>query len=269
MEEFVSEVRIGLAEELFIQRLDLRIVMRLTDNLTFVFRIEGVGSLLLVGVHDVVVFVGKEYFANVGLSAAVDTTAGAAHDLNEGIRRSAFADLVEKDLCPAHTAGDGNFDLLTRKLEFGFADVFKTTDFVEDDALSLLAGKNEVSGTKGRFHNAAGDAEDNAGTRVVVDDIVVEVFVGKSVEEDTGTANDSAEFSRGKNGVYVAIAVVFHFGTVLLVLLARAGHDGYDEHILGINAYFLRYSQKLLWTLGTDYYRRRDAEISRLVSEHL
>ena len=83
MEQFVSLVAVRLAQELLIELIDLRVVMRLTENLLLILGVEGLSSLLFVCIHDVIGLIVEEALSNVRLTTTVDTTAGASHDLDE------------------------------------------------------------------------------------------------------------------------------------------------------------------------------------------
>ena len=102
MQKLVSEMRIWFAKELFIEFLDLLVVMRLTYDLSLIFRIQCVCSLSLVGIDNVIVFVRQEARFYVRLAATVDTAARTAHDLNEMILGITFSDLVQKNFCRLH-----------------------------------------------------------------------------------------------------------------------------------------------------------------------
>lgn len=110
-----------------------------------------------------------------GLTAAVDTTAGAVHDFDEVIAVLVDADAVEDlletligaiDDTDTHVEGlsaeclDGHRD---RSLDNG---VIVAADDFDVGVLELFTGKGEVGRTKRRFHHAAGNTKDRAGTRI-------------------------------------------------------------------------------------------------------
>ena len=94
----MSLVGIGLAQELFVEFLYLRVVVRLTEGLSLVLAVKGVRSLFLVGVEDVVVLVREEAGADDRLTAAVYAAAGTTHDLDELVLGRTRSDLVEEHL---------------------------------------------------------------------------------------------------------------------------------------------------------------------------
>ena len=94
MEQFVSLVAVGFAEELLIELNDLRVIMGLTENLSLILGVEGLSSLLFVCIHNVIRLIVQEALSDIRLTASVDTTAGASHDLDELILGLAFTDLV-------------------------------------------------------------------------------------------------------------------------------------------------------------------------------
>ncbi len=85
MKKLVRLMAVGLTKEFIIEFLNLRIVMRLTVRLPLIFQIKGSGSLLLVGIHDIVIFVRQEELTHIRLASDVYTSAGASHDLYEMI----------------------------------------------------------------------------------------------------------------------------------------------------------------------------------------
>ena len=89
----------------------------------------------------------------------------------------------------------------------------------------LVARQNVVNGSESRFHNAAGNAEDDARARILTHNVVVGFFVGKLSEINTGTLDEFCEFSGGQNSVNVTNAVNFHFGTGLFVFFRGTWHD--------------------------------------------
>ena len=86
MQQFVGLVGIGLAQELVVELLNLGIVVGLTQHLTVVLGIEGCGPLSPESILNIVFLVGQEAGADDGLTAACDTSTGAAHDLDEVVR---------------------------------------------------------------------------------------------------------------------------------------------------------------------------------------
>src|SRR5574344_638688 len=74
---------------------DIRVIVRLTNALLVVDRVEDVRPFLTIGVEDRLIAIGEERRLDERLTAAIDATTRAAHDLDEGVRRSASADLIE------------------------------------------------------------------------------------------------------------------------------------------------------------------------------
>ena len=206
VEKLVSQVRVRLAQELIVERLDLGVVVRLAKNLSFILRVEGLCSLFLVGIYNVKILVGQEALTNVGLTATVDTTTGATHDLDKVILALACADLVKQNSCILHTVSHCDVDGLTCQLKACFLDAFKAAGSFKLHAFDLLAGEYEVSRTNGCFHNAAGNTEDHACAGVLANDVVVKLFIGKLGKVNTASLNESAKLSGGDNGVNVCHA---------------------------------------------------------------
>ena len=109
----------------------------------------------------------------------------------------------------------------------------------EGDFFLLLAGELEIYRTKGSFHNAAGNAEDHAGTGVVAHDVLIPVFLGQTPEHDTASADHPRQLSGGKNCIHILETVHLLLFSFLLKLLRNAGHDGNHKDILGIHMILL------------------------------
>ena len=97
MKQFMSLMGIWLSKETGIQLLYLRVVVRLPKRLTFILSIKSSGSLLLVRVDYVGIFIGQEAFMHKRLASSIDTTTGTSHYFYEGILGLAFTYLL-KDL---------------------------------------------------------------------------------------------------------------------------------------------------------------------------
>ena len=104
-------------------------------------------------------------------------------------------------------------------------DSVEASDLGELYLAVLVARQNVVNGSESRFHNAAGNAEDDARARILTHNVVVGFFVGKLSEINTGTLDEFCEFSGGQNSVNVTNAVNFHFGTGLFVFFRGTWHD--------------------------------------------
>ena len=240
MQQFMSLVGIRFAEELFVQFNDLRVVVGLAQDLAFVFAVQGLRALFLVGVEDVIFFIRQEAFADVRLAAAVDTAARAAHDLDELILGLAGADLIEENAGGLHTGSDRDIDDGAVDVDGSFADTgIMAADFVEFDLLVFLADELEVDGTQGSFHNTAGHTEDYAGAGVITHDIRIPIFIGQAVVDDTGALDHAGEFAGGDDGIHIRNPIDLFLFAFFFELLGDAGHDGDDEDVLRIIALFL------------------------------
>ena len=230
---------IGLAKEFLIKFLNLGVFVALAKNVSLVLGIKGGSALLEIGIKDIVVFVGKENRADIRLAAAVDASAGTAHDFDELIGAFAFADLVHKNFCVFHSVSNGKTEDLAVDFDLGFLDSVKAADGGESDCAVFLTGKNVVNGTESRFHNAAGYTEDYACAGSFAHDILVKVFFGKFVENNTASADHICKFADGDNCVNVfKTFCVYHFGSFFFKFLCGAGHYGNNEDILGVKAVF-------------------------------
>jgi len=152
VQQLVGQVAVGLAEELLVQLDDLGVVVALAHGLALVLGVQGLRALFLVGVQDVVVLVGQEHRAHVGLAAAVDAAAGAAHDLDELVLALARADLVQQHLGALHARGDGHVHDGAVDVDGRLADArVVAAHGGELDGLRFLAGQLEVDRAQGRL----------------------------------------------------------------------------------------------------------------------
>ena len=235
MEELFAKFGARLAKEFLVEFLDVGVVVRLTEGHALIDIVEDLGTLLAIGIEDIGSFLGFEVGFDEGLATAVDAATRAAHDFDESIGGFAGADIVEERLGIAHARGDRDLDLGALDVDFGFLDRFQTTAGMEVDGAIFFAGQPEVGRAEGRFHNAAGDAEDNASARVFAQQILVKFFFGKFVPEDTGAADHNREFAGGEDRVDVGELLHCRIlRTVGFVLLRGAGHNGDDEDVLRV-----------------------------------
>ena len=231
---------IGFAKEFFIKFLDLGVFVALTENVSLVFGIKCGSAFLKISIENIVAFIGKENGANVRLAAAVDAAAGASHDFDELIRAFAFSDLVHKNFCVLHSVRNSETEDLAVDFDLGFFDAVKSADGSESNCAVFLAGENVVNGSESRFHNAAGYAEDNACAGSFAHNILVEIFIGKSVENNTAAADHFCKFAGGDNCINVfESCFVYHFGAFFFKFLCGAGHYGNNEDISGVDSVFL------------------------------
>ena len=241
MEKLVSLMGVRLAEEFFIKFLDLGILVALAKNASLVLGIKGRGTFLHIGIKNIVVLVGKEYGANIGLAAAIDAAAGTAHDFDELIGAFSLADLIHKNFCVFHTVGNRKAKDLAVDFDLGFLDSVKAADRGESDGAVFFSGKNVINGAQSSFHNAAGYTEDNACAGSFAHNILIEFLIGQFGENDTAAADHITEFAGGDNCVNVFKTIgVHHFGTLFFKLFGGAGHYGNNKNILGIDAVFFR-----------------------------
>ena len=95
------------------------------------------------------------------LAAAVHAAAGAAHDLDKMPGSGAVLDAGHDIVCAGDTADSRHLDLHARNIVSRFLDAVGTADSMEFHFLVVLPGQHIVGGTQGRFHHAAGRAEDD------------------------------------------------------------------------------------------------------------
>ena len=142
-------VAVRLAKELLIEFDDLRVVVRLTQCLSLILRVECLSSLLLVCIHDVIRLIVQEALSYIRLTTAVDTTARAAHDLDELILGLAFTDLVEENLSALHAGSDSNVNCCAVDIERSLSDAcIVATNCLELDRLGFLACELEVNSSE-------------------------------------------------------------------------------------------------------------------------
>ena len=105
-------------EELFVELIDLRVLMALTLRHDLVFLVESFCTLCAdIDIH-------KLLSRNLRLTATANASAGATHDLNEGILRSrtVFDRIKQLSRCSC-TVGNSYADVLTTEGELGFLNV--------------------------------------------------------------------------------------------------------------------------------------------------
>ena len=241
MEKLVSLMGVRLAEKFLVKFLYLGVFMALAKNVSLVLGIKCGSTFLHISIKNIVFLVRKEYGTDIGLAAAVDAAAGAAHDFDEMIGAFSLADLFHKNFCVFHSVGNGKTKNLAVDFNLGFFDSVETANGGESDCSVFLAGKNVVNGTKSSFHNAAGYAEDNARAGSFAHDIRIKFLIRKFCENNTASADHIAKFTGGDNGINVFKAFgVYHFGTFFFKFFCGAGHYGNNKNIFGVNAVFFR-----------------------------
>ena len=213
--------------------------MGLSHSLTLILRIQSRRALLPEGIDDIEVLIRHEARLDVRLSAAGDAAARAAHDLDELILALAGPDLVEQHSGVLHAVRYRYPYRRAIDVDARLADALETTDLFKLDQVMLFAGQCEVRRTQRSFHNAAGDAEDDARAGVIADDVIVELFLGQSLEVDTGALDQLRQLSGRQNSVDILDAVMLQLLSFLLELLCGTRHDGDDEHILRVDAVLL------------------------------
>ena len=234
MEQVLRLLAARLAEVILVECLNLGVKVRHAKSRLLVVGVETGGTR---GAH----FVRRE----ARLTAAADTAAAARHDFDEVVARldavlDIFTDFVQHLLDVAHLVGDGDVDLRALDIDRRGLDAVHTTDRAELDRRRLiLLGDEAVGRAKSRFHNAAGDAEDRAGTGVGAEQIIRR-FIRKRHEVDTCGLDHAGEFTGRENDIRILLAGRRHrLVAGDLELLRRAGHDGGDVHLLAVDAVLL------------------------------
>ena len=228
VEQVVSLLASGSSEILGIEFLDIRVFVRKTQSLAGILGIETLHAL----------FKQRGVAMQEGLTAAVDTTAGAGHDFDSLETVGIGTDHVQNLAGIAQSGADCNGDDLSGSdFNFGFLDAVQTADNTEVDgiAFEVLAVEHIVDGAAGSFENTAGNTEDVSGTAGFTQGAVEGVIIQVG-EVDTGFAEHLAEFAGGDNVVNITDAVIGEFRTGGFVFLGLAGHDGNNNQILGIHA---------------------------------
>ena len=162
MKQLVGLMGIRGAQELVIQLDDLRVIVGLTYRLPLILRVESLRTFLLVGVDDIIIFIGEEAGTYIGLAAAIDASAGTTHDLDKLIFGLPFPDLLQKDFRGFHAGRDRYIYGGSVDVEGSFTDTRIMTAYLfEGDLIMLLAGEFVIDGTESSLHNTAGDTEDD------------------------------------------------------------------------------------------------------------
>ena len=228
VENFVSLVAVGFAEELLVDLLDSRILVGSAERLVSILLIESACT------KSANISVVEDNCGLDGLTTAVDAAARAAHDLDEVILTLASLDIIKKLGNVLETGSNSNLNLSAVYIIGSLLDAFKTANVLEVNRLNGLAGENFNSSTESSLHNAAGNAEDNAGAGGFAKDRI-EIFLGKEVPVDAVTLDELSKLTCGENGVNISITGSAQLITAALELLSGAGHDGYGVDACGVD----------------------------------
>ena len=228
VEQVMSLLASGFTEELSIESLDIGVLVGKTQGLLFVLGVDTFHAL----------FEERSIAVEEGLTAAVDTAAGASHDFDGLEAVGILTDHVKHLAGVAQSGADSDVDGFSGSdLDSGFLDAVESADSAEVDgiAFQIFAVEHEVDGTAGSFKHTAGDAED-VGCAGGLAQRTVELIVIHVGEVDTGFTEHLAEFTGGDNVVNVTDTVLAEFGTGSFVFLGLAGHDGNNHQIRGLHA---------------------------------
>ena len=119
-----------------------------------------------------------------------------------------------------------------------FLDAVGAADLLEVGPLEGLAGELLDRSTKGRFHDAAGGAEDD-GCAGAGAQGMIKVLVGQIQEADAGALDHAGELTGGHGVVHVGQAGAGLVVAADLELLGGAGHDGDGDDALRVDAHLL------------------------------
>ena len=175
------------------------------------------------------------------LSASVDASAGARHDLDEVVTCLAVLHLCQDLSGVLQSGGCHNADGVARDGICGFLDALVgSADFHEIGLLQLLAGEGLGCRSQSGLHDSAGSSEDVCGACGIAHQGII-LLIGQTVEPDAGSLDHTSELSCGQSDVYVAdvLSGCVHEGSSNLELLGHAGHDGHADDIPGIDACLL------------------------------
>ena len=225
-------VRAGLTEVLVVELDDLGVLMRLADGVGLVQAVQDLGALGA-DVHEV-----ADRGMNLGLTAAVDTAAGAGHELDEVVVLLAGLDHIQDlaDICQA--GGHADVHIHTGNVVGGFLDAFDTADVHEVGTGQSLAGEPFHSGTQSSFHNAAGGTEDDSRAGAFAQRMI-KVFLRQIVPADAGALDHAGQLTGGHGVVHVGQAGTGLIVTADLELLRGAGHNGDGDNVLRVDAHLL------------------------------
>ena len=225
----------GFAEVLFVQLDDGRILMRLADGQRLVLGIQS----LCTDCADIGEVLDRS--RDKGLSAAVDTAAGASHNFDELIICLTVADSGQQLLSICQTGADRNIEGYAADGIGCFLDAFGAADSGEVHLFSRSIGTGQpvVCSSQSSFHNAAGCAEDYAGTSAESERLV-EFLVRKEVEVQTRSLNHLSQFSGGQCDIDIGYTGSRLIVSADLKLLRGTGHDRNDDKVLGVDAHLFR-----------------------------
>ncbi len=232
VQQLVSLMAVGLAEELIVKLLDIGILVALADGLILILNVKSLGAL---GADIAIAANGS---ADDRLTAAVYAAARAAHDFDEVILLLAGLYGIEKLSSAARGGGDGDANVDISNLYGGFLNSLNAADSGEVHILKGLAG-NLISGTQSGFHNSAGCAEDygSAGGRA---EHRIEILVSQLHEVDACHLNHLCKLAGGDDLINIRLARSGQLRALCLELLRGAGHDGNNLNVLLVPAHLIR-----------------------------
>ena len=228
----MSLVAVGLAQEFLVHLLDNGVLVRLSVRQILVCVVQNLRSDRS-EIHGI---------ANAcrlnGLTAAVYTAAGARHNLNKVSLVLAALNTLQQLGSIAGAAGNRHSHRHISQLVLCKLDALGASDILEVHLFKGGAENCLSRSTESSLHNAAGCAEDSAGSGADVNRLV-ELLVCKSPEVDSGGLNKSAKLSGGNCNIHIHQTIVGLTVATDLKLLSRTGDSGYEYHILGVNAHLL------------------------------
>ena len=134
--------------------------------------------------------------------------------------------------------GNGNLDLEAVDVDFGLFDPVHPPDAFNVQVGQVLPSHQEVGGTDGSLHDAAGGAEDGSGSGVLAHQLVGLPF-GEVLEVDPRFFDHPDKFPGRQNVVHVLETGISHLRPSRLKLLGGAGHDGDADDLAGVDGVLL------------------------------
>lgn len=161
------------------------------------------------------------------LSAAADTAARTCHDFHEIIVCLSGKNGFDQTARIGKAAGNRTADNSAVHVKFRFAPALLSADCAEGIRCRVRADNRIISGAQGSFHNAAGCAEDDAGTRTDTER-GIEFRFGQAGNIDIFRTDQAVHFARRERDVHIlnAVGLPDIHVPVLFRLLGEARHDG-------------------------------------------
>ncbi|CDB00696.1 unknown [Lachnospiraceae bacterium CAG:215] len=196
----------------------------------------------------------------VGRSPPADTAARTCHYFDK-VEMNFFAfDPLDQTSGIGKTADDrGSYrDIADRDFSSHREFVFPcAADVFECVCIRIFSGYKEISGTKSRFHNASGRAEDHTGTGTILHQLVT-YLIFQCRRGDVGGTDHAGQFPGSQHKIHIMTGIFFiEEFHIALAFFCGTRHNGNGTDIFRIDTDrfgkigFHHCSEHLLWRFGS------------------